>query len=166
MSENLHENQSSNRNWQKWIAILIGVMVLVFCIAIGMVFWSLRDYDPLSADTNDPSIIEGNAEITLPPSVHNIQSHHEGLREIAVQVRFVMSANELPGFLEQHCKTEPNVSDIRQELQQRLDREWWTPTKATRFQWCSGDRENFSQTIFVDMTDSETYIVYVVAGMM
>ena len=88
MSENLHENQSSNRNWQKWIAILIGVMVLGFCIAIGMVFWSLRDYDPLSADTSDPSIIEGNAEITLPPSAHNIQSHHEGLREIAVQVRF------------------------------------------------------------------------------
>ena len=46
------------------------------------------------------SAIEGNAEIKVSPSAHEIDAYTTGLQDIFIMVRFSMDANELPEFME------------------------------------------------------------------
>ena len=113
--------------------------------------------------TNMPEIlsIEGNAEIKLPPSAHEIYAYTSGMREIFIMVRFSMNASELPEFMESTLCDQPlaKSTELQNTLAERF--EWWVPDQAEHAEVCSGKEEHSYQEIIVDMSDNDEYIVYV-----
>jgi hypothetical protein len=139
----------------------LSAIVLLGCIAvISLVRWSLKDHDPFVSDDADPSVIEANGEIELPPSAHDIYAHTEGFRAISIQVRFAMDATELSHFLDSTLCSEP-LTGADPALQRESSLPWWRPMNAQDLWECSGKGGHSYQRILIDMSDPTTYIVYV-----
>jgi hypothetical protein len=149
-----------------WITIAAGVVLLACTFVAGFGLYKLKQYDLFAADTEDPVIIEGNARITLPDSAQDVHAHVEGFQETFIQTRFVIPSSDLPEFLASTlCNNRSfSTSDIRLLLEDSLDRPWWKPTSAEHFKWCEGSTDSFFQRILIDMSDPNTYIVFMVAG--
>jgi hypothetical protein len=64
-------------------------------------------YQPVPTNIPEISAIEGNAEIKLPPSAHEIHAYTTGMRDIFIMVRFSMNASELPEFMDSTLCTQP-----------------------------------------------------------
>jgi len=147
------------------LTALIGIGVLSCIIAICFLAWRLKDFDPFSSDYLEPAVIEGNARIQLPPSARDIHAHTDGFREIFTQARFTMDAADLPGFLEDALCSEPPASIDPAVLRSPARKpSWWKPMDAQYLLECTGQDEHFYQHILIDISDSETVIVYVSAS--
>ena len=107
------------------------------------------------------SAIEGNAEIKLPPSAHEIHAYTTGMRDIFIMVRFSMNASELPEFMDSTLCNQPltNSPGLQETVEDRFD--WWIPDQAEYAESCSGEKEHSHQQIIIDMSDKSVYIVYV-----
>jgi hypothetical protein len=107
------------------------------------------------------SAIEGNAEIKLPPSAHEIHAYTTGMRDIFIMVRFSMNASQLPEFMDSTLCKEPlvNLPELQETIEDRFD--WWNPDQAEYAEACSGKKEHSHQQIIIDMSDKDVYIVYV-----
>ncbi len=143
---------------------LFGACLLLTCACVlGM--WWLKDYTPFSADTTDRAIIEGNAEIKLPPSTSHLYGHTEGLNHIFTRASFAMDASDLVSFLRgTHCSESLSRVDPKKYEAASSSAPWWNPAHAQDLYACWGGTEDFHQTILVDMTDPQTYMVYVIAS--
>lgn len=145
---------------------VVAVNLLVGCVGVAaFTAWLFADFEPFVSDDVAPSTIESNAEIKLPPSVHNLYAHQEGFQEIFILARFSMAATHLPMFLQTTLCTEPLTPVDPQQQTQVLDLGWWQPMDAQHLQECDGRGENFSQRIMIDTTDPQRYIVYVSTAM-
>ncbi len=116
-------------------------------------------YQPVPTDMPEIAAIEGNAEIKLPPSAHEIHAYTTGMRDIDIRVRFSMSASELSQFMTSTLCDEPLVKSVPQTVEKRFD--WWIPEKAKYAAQCSGEKEHSHQQVIVDMSSKDVYIVYV-----
>ena len=116
-------------------------------------------YQPVPTNMPELSAIEGNAEIQLPPSAHEIHAYTTGLRDIFIMVRFSMSASELPEFMDSTLCDQPLAKSTPQTLENRFD--WWVPNQAKYAEQCSGEKNHSHQQVIVDMSDEEVYIIYV-----
>lgn len=117
-------------------------------------------YQSIPTDMPEISAIEGNAEIKLPPSAHEIHAYTTGLQDIFIMVRFSMAASELPEFMKTTLCHQPLVNkSLPQTAGSRFD--WWVPDQAKYAEHCSGENEHSHQQVIVDMSDEEVYIVYV-----
>jgi hypothetical protein len=134
-------------------------------IAAGLVAWYLKDWDPFTTDEADPATINANAQIELPPSTRDIHVRVSGFREISTHVRFAIDATDLPQFLDSTLCNEP-LAPTNPAFQEEGsgDLSWWRPGDAQRLQECVGKRTGFYQHVLVDVSNPDTYIVYVYAG--
>jgi hypothetical protein len=152
--------------------VFVGVGVLS-CVLGCVVAQMFANWTPFTSETTDISLddeatislIEGNASFIFPPSATNINMKHEGFREIFVQTRFNMSADELPTFLDGTlCEQPPTTTDPSAQGESLDSLSWWRPMDAQTLLECSGVSETTHQRILFDTTDPDTYIVYVSAG--
>jgi hypothetical protein len=118
-------------------------------------------YQPVPTNMPELSAIEGNAEITLPSSAHEIHAYTTGMRDIFIRVRFSMNASELSEFMDSTLCDQPLAKStaLQETTGNRFD--WWVPNQAKYAEECSGEKEHSHQQIIIDMSDEAVYIVYV-----
>jgi len=95
-------------NWYKALSAFALILALGCLVTIIWVAWELRNYEPFTArnyypsrpDSYEVSIIESNADITLPLSAHDIYAYTSGFQDIFIKVRFSMNASELDEFMQ------------------------------------------------------------------
>lgn len=162
------------RKLKKVGKLLLGVILLVFVIGyITLYFYANSESDGFQefeadsymafpTDIYEITAIEGNANITIPPSAHDIYSYTSGFRDIFTMVRFSMNPNDLPPFL-QSTLCSQSLSPINPpiQLESAAYPSWWLLHKADLLKKCSGENDHSHQTIQIDMTDPANYIVYV-----
>jgi hypothetical protein len=89
---------------KEWLGRFVLAVIVSFLALMGWIGWYLRDYEPFTArsyyparsDSHEVSFIEGNADITLPASAHDIYAYTTGFQEMSIKVRFSMNADD-PG---------------------------------------------------------------------
>jgi hypothetical protein len=156
-------------NWRKWLSISALFIISGCLTAILWAAWQLKDYEPFTArdyypsrpDSYETSFIEGNADITLPPSAHEICAYTTGFQDIFIQVRFSMNADELDEFMRSTLCQEPLRKTELEPPTYDSTSDWWTPDQAEHLKSCTGNKNHSHQTVMVDMTDPSVYIVFV-----
>jgi hypothetical protein len=194
VTDNKASNSKVKTSWQKVLIFLGGIIGFACLLFVGWLIWTFKDYEPFSSRTYQPvptdihqiSAIEGNANIRLPPSAHEIYAYTTGFREISIMVRFSMDASELAEFMGSTL-CEQSLVEIPQELyvqevdddilQLRLpkpggavpvtsrkfsgDPDWWLLHQAQYAEECYGKNKYSHQHILIDMSEQDVYIVYV-----
>ncbi len=173
----LHKESPARPKWSILVKIAIGFGAAIILACVICIIWisvALKNFDPFTTvsyqpvQTNIPEIkiIEGNAEIKVPPSAREIYSYQGGFQEIFIMVRLTIDAKDLPQFLAGTRCTEPlyNVSPSEQPSHS-FGQSWWEPNLAGQLERCQGGRSSISaryrQEILVDITNPEYYIIYV-----
>lgn len=118
-------------------------------------------YQPVPTDMAEISAIEGNGNIELPASAHEIHAYTTGLRDIFIMVRFSMNASELVEFMSSTLCDYPLASSAvpKETVESQFD--WWVPEQASYSEGCFGAKGHSHQQITIDMSDKDVYIVYV-----
>ena len=124
--------------------------------------FSSCSYQAVPTDMPEILAIEGNAGIIFPDSTREVYAYTTGLRDIFVMARFEIDADELDVFVGSTLCSQA-LSIASEGAYQKLEGNpsWWEPYKSTHLEECYGEAERSRQHILVDMTDTETYIVYV-----
>jgi len=159
-------NKLKNRFVVK-LVIAGGILLCSSCIVakpteeIPVESFESLSYQPVPTNMPEISGIEGNAEIKLPPSAHEIHAYTTGMRDIFIMVRFSINASELPEFMDSTLCNQPlaNSPGLQETVEDRFD--WWIPDQAEYAESCSGEKEHSHQQIIIDMSDKSVYIVYV-----
>ena len=151
------------------IIIILGLFFLLLWKATATLVFirnlSSTPVSEFSAETNDRTILEGNADIKIPSSAIDIHGFTDGFRDIDTYIRFTIPSNDLKTFLASTVCSEPlSKQDIRDQIKGYPVFEWWHPETTTDYMSCSGSEEHIGQTIFVDMTNSDTYVIYIAAA--
>ena len=154
------------------ILIILGLSALFYTWAIPL--FTLANTPPseeyqvykaalTEIPVDDISMLEGNADFKFPPSAHEIYGYVTGFREVDTFVRFSMKASELPAFIKTTLCDKPleNFEPTAEQKEQKDFLGWWKAYQAKTLQRCLGKSESANQAVFVDMTDPETYIVYI-----
>ena len=119
---------------------------------------------PIKSNTSVISAIEGNAEFKFPPSSREIFAYTTGFRDIYIQTKFIIDKADLEEFVDS-TRCEGPLSALTTPVEKMSsENDWWMLSNAKVIQGCTGSTENFGQEVYVDMTDSEIYIVYVRGG--
>lgn len=170
-----HSKNTERKRWnrKKWLGAFVLIVISGCFVAAVWFVWQLRNYDPFSAtiyqpfptDSYELSAIEGNAGIILPPSARDIYAYTTGFQDVFIQMRFSMSASELDEFLKSTLCQEPlkqMVPDPQPASEGNFD--WWVPDQAEHLEGCTRSSDHSYQTIMVDMTDPDVYVVFVSTG--
>ncbi|MEO7913486.1 MAG: hypothetical protein ABIV47_27865 [Roseiflexaceae bacterium] len=151
----------------RWLWWLIGVVLsfVVVCAIIGVVGWRWLASNSLLGDEQEKlttAQIENIGRIQLPPSAAGIQARAGGFQDRFISIRFDMLPKELDVFLKATRYT-PSISPTTELPFQSIsdDAPWWRPQDAQRFEAGENFVDGISQTVLVDMTSTERYIVYV-----
>jgi hypothetical protein len=164
-------------------SLIVVFLSLIICLLIlGFLLWKLRDvfkgvnnidatplsefeaeeYSPDLGDKAMISGIEGNAEFKFPSSSRDIYAYTTGFQDIFIQTRFTIDAEELQEFISSTRCEEPLQRVSLGGSSSKIN--WWKLSEAKTVMGCSGSTEHFGQMVYIDMTNPETYIVYVEGG--
>jgi len=155
---------------KEWLGRFILAVIVSFLALMGWIGWYLRDYEPFTArsyyparpDSHEVSFIEGNADITLPASAHDIYAYTTGFQEMSIKVRFSMNADELNTFMASTLCQEPLMEmQPHPELYDDGTAEWWTLHQYDGLRGCTGSQDYTHQTVMAAMTDAAVYVVFV-----
>jgi hypothetical protein len=151
----------------RWLWWLIGALAgfIVVCAIIGVLGWRWLASSPLLGGEQEnltKAQIESLGRIQLPPSAAGIHARAGGFQDRFILIRFDMLPAELDAFLKATRYT-PSISTATTIPFQSIsnDAPWWRPQDAQRFEAGENFVDGISQTILVDMTSAERYIVYV-----
>ena len=147
----------------RWIWWLIGAAACA--VVISLVGWRwLRDNPLLGGEQENLTIaqIESIGRIQLPPSAAGIHARAGGFQDRFILIRFDMLPAELAAFLKATHYTPAISSTTEVPFQSISDgAPWWQPQEAQRFEAGQNFVDGISQSVLVDMTSMERYIVYV-----
>ncbi|NOK62296.1 MAG: hypothetical protein GFH27_549331n35 [Chloroflexi bacterium AL-W] len=163
----------TNKTTKRWLWWTFGVLGLGFFACVLLAGFGARQLSQMDfgedsifgGPTEDvtPAQIESIARITLPPSADDLHAQLQGFQDNLIHVRFTMNADELPQFLaSSRCPSLTPATDIPFQESITPDTTWWTPETAQTFETCNDFVDGIGQTIMVDMTESQSYQVYVV----
>jgi hypothetical protein len=157
--------QSAARpRWLWWLLGGSAILGLGCVAAFGLLLVSACDNPLLGGYQEDLTTaqIEGIGRITLPPSAGGVHARAGGFQDRFIHIRFDMAPADLGPFLKGTRYT-PSVGPAKQVPFQSIapDAPWWRPQDAQRFEAGNNFVDGISQTVLVDMTDPERYIVYV-----
>lgn len=155
---------SARPRWLWWLIGAIACLV-IGCAVAGLVGWRWLASNPLFGGEQEhltTAQIENIGRIQLPPSAAGIQARAGGFQDRFISIRFDMLPAELASFLKATRYT-PSISPTTKLPFQSIsnDAPWWRPQDAQRFEAGENFVDGVSQTILVDMTSTERYIVYI-----
>jgi hypothetical protein len=171
MTHDISSHTERNKwNWKKALSVFALILALGCLVTTIRITWELRNYEPFTArnyypsrpDSYEVSFIEGNADITLPPSAYDIYAYTTGFQDIFIKVRFSMSSNELDEFMKSTLCHEPlRQMEPKQPSDSGGTSDWWTPDQAKQLEGCTGSQDHSHQTVMIDMTNPSVYVVFV-----
>lgn len=147
---------------RRWLIIGGALVVLLLAfVAFSVLVFSIGG---LGGPTRNmtPEQAAALARVTLPPSAHNVEYIDGGFQDRFIHLRFDMDAAELDSFL-RGTFVAPPLTDTDVPFQASLepDESWWQPRNASTFKSGGGSRNGVYQSLLVDMTNAQTYVVYV-----
>jgi hypothetical protein len=157
--------QSNPRpRWLWWLAGALAVGV-AGCAIVGVLGWRWLAASPLFSSYQEDlttAQIESIGRVKLPPSAAGIQARAGGFQDRFISIRFDMAPAELESFLRSTRYT-PAIGPTSEIPFQTLaeDAPWWRPQDAQRFQAGTSFVDGISQSVLVDTTDAERYVVYI-----
>jgi hypothetical protein len=153
------------------------LIVVVFAVAGAWLAFSalIRPYeflyDPtvseIAAETNDRDRLEGNTELKIPANATDIHGYVDGFQAVTTLLRFTLPARDFKDFLQQTDCTQPlyQGSPSTGYTMRNGDRlKWWRPEDAQQFLACADGHKSFGREFFIDTTDADKYLIYVVAS--
>ncbi len=156
---------------KKTILVLAALFALSGAVVLVAFRWVRGSLAPspsvgeFSADTDDRAVLQANTGTILPSSATDVHGHVDGFRDVTTHLRFTIPAADLAAFMgTTACTTPLSSADIRPQLQGNPARSWWTPEKAGKYASCTAATDRLAQLVFVDMTDPDTDIVYLIAA--
>jgi len=158
-------SQSNARpRWLWWLVGAVAALV-IGCTVVGLVRWRWLASNPLLGDEQEnlaAAQIERIGRIQLPPSAAGIQARAGGFQDRFISIRFDIPPAELDAFLKATRYT-PSIGPTTKLPFQSIavDAPWWRPQDAQRFEAGQNFVDGISQSVLVDMTSAERYIVYV-----
>lgn len=168
------QTSSARGKIPRWVFLLVGIFwagVVLCAVGGGLAFWAFRNFDPLAStgiEDLPAEKVEQAAAIKLPPSARGLHSYYESFQDYAINVRFEMNAADLPVFLASTHVAQPlSSSSMPNNILPDIGRPWWQPHAAKRF--LAGDGSVTVpngpdyQSILIDTSDPNTYVVYVAA---
>ncbi len=151
----------------RFVLPLIVVGLICFFLAVlGYWLWSSRS-DGMSVDETPSSRLstEANAEIQFPASATNIYVQDRTFVDADIWVRFRMAPPDLSGFLSSTlCTQDLALIDPSLIPKEHSEPAWWELNRASKLKTCHGSHDDFGHQIWIDMSSSDMYIVYVMAG--
>lgn len=168
MANNMHTTKPEQHGLARWVKVLIGLSLIGFAaLAIGgyALLATFRD-QPFFLEQAQPSTtaeIASIARISIPASASNIHAHAAGFQDRYIYVRFDLPPADLNSFLGVTRYT-PAVSESSAiPFQESIepDETWWKPRSATRFLSGTNFVDGISQSVLIDISNPELYIVYV-----
>ncbi len=119
----------------------------------------------LEAETSDRAVLEGNTETRIPASATDLHGYVTGLRDVTTYVRFTVPSSDLSEFLHSAaCPPTLETADIRSGMQRAGNFAWWQPGIAVDYKWCDGATEDLVQKVFLDLSDQDSVVVYIIAS--
>jgi hypothetical protein len=155
---------SARPRWLWWLAGTIAVAVAA-CALVGWLGLRWLTNDPLLGGYQEnltTAQIESLGRIKLPPSAAGLQARAGGFQDRFISIRFDMAPAELDSFLRSTRYTPaigPTTAVPFQSLAE--DAPWWRPQDAQRFEAGTNFVDGISQSVLVDVTDAQRYVVYV-----
>jgi hypothetical protein len=162
-----------SRRIPRWLWWLLGAcgLGIVTCTLLGaVVLWRLSQFGlgTSMVDELPREKVELAAGVKLPPSARNLHSHYTAFQDYFIHVRFDMDPADMPVFLSSTHVDLPLSSTIPLSFDEELNVSWWRPLEAKQFQAGQGSVSlphgyPESQSILIDTTDPNRYIVYITA---
>jgi hypothetical protein len=153
-----------SRRWLWWLAGLAGLAV-ASCAIMALLGLRWLASNPLLGGYQEDlttAQIESIGRIALPPTASGIQARAGGFQDRFISIRFDMAPADLEPFLRSTRYT-PSISPTAEVPFQSIDVDapWWRPQDAKRFEAGANVVDGISQTVLIDMTNAQQYIVYV-----
>jgi hypothetical protein len=155
-------------------------IVVLFCFGIFILFISFllikglitfkaqssvesaRIYQPAPTPGSDIHALEANAGIKIPSNASEIYGLISGFRDLVTYVRFDLPYSDLSSFIQNtHCKEPLKNTDPAKYSPGESEPDWWQPDKASELQECSGQEDNLTQRILVDISKPEKLTINV-----
>lgn len=172
-----HTEQPIHRGSNIWnfIVGVISALAILFVLIFVYWFWTIKSdendvsteltaviYQPAPTPGSDLEMIEGNAEIKIPPSAREIHAMTSGFRELDTWVRLDLPADELTSFMDETRCTSP-LASVNPDNYAPLggDPDWWQPYIATDLVECIGGHSYIYQHILVDRSNPKWFTIYV-----
>jgi len=151
----------------RWLWWLVGAVagLAIGCTIIGLVGLHWLGDNPLLGGEQanlTKAEIENIGRIQLPSSAAGIQARTGGFQDRYISIRFDMAPADLDAFLRATRYT-PSIGPTAAIPFQPIapDAPWWRPQDAKRFEAGQNFVDGISQSVLVDMTSTERYIVYI-----
>jgi hypothetical protein len=150
------------------IALILVVLIIPLAATVSMERFGVT-FTAFDKDVSNipPAKIEAFADLRLPASATDLQSHLSGFQdESSLRVRFAILPSDLQSFMRTTRFTEPlSSSGIPDLIAEPFDLPWWKPRTVqhylagkTTFQREDAGRQY--QAILIDTSDPQRYIVY------
>jgi hypothetical protein len=128
-------------------------------------------YDPAvsetAAETDERDVLEGNTGLKIPASATEIHGYVDGFQDVTTLLRFTLSAQNFEIFLHQTGCVQPLYQGDKSTgySMRNWDKlKWWRPEDAQQFLACADRHKSFGREFFIDTTDADKYLIYVVAS--
>lgn len=152
---------------RRWLSWLIGgvTLLLIACVALGGYgLWRFSQIDLLSTTANDTltqAQIEQLIEARLPPSATNVHSYYTKFQDYFACVSFEIDPADLHTFVATTPFTQPlSVTTPPAPSTGPCNSAWWHPHTATHLEGTSRPVGSGTETLMIDMSDPQRYIVY------
>lgn len=170
MANNSPTAQAERKGLPTWVKLMIGLSLAGFALLVlgglALISFMSNNSDPVFLENPQPSTtaeIESLARIDIPASASNIHAQAGGFQDRYIHVRFDLPPADLNSFLGATRYT-PAVSqstDIPFQQSLEPNQNWWQPAMAKSFLAGAGFVDGISQSVLIDTTNPELYIVYV-----
>ncbi len=150
------------RRWLPWFLVGLMLAVVSVCVVgyVGLrTVGSLVELGTTLEDELTNEQIEQLIEAKLPPSATNIHSYYTKFQDYYAQVRFDIAAADASTFIAS-APFGDTWQTTDNPLSNDTERPWWQPQTAQRFQWATRQVGSGVETMLIDMTDGQRYIVY------
>lgn len=152
-----------------WLKLGCGIgvaVILLGVLAFAGLVWLLQADFSLGEDTENLTVaqIESVGRIKLPPSARNVHGFQRGFQDRFIHIRFDIDPDELAllsGTRYWPALDETGALGVPFQQSIEPNKAWWQPRQAQRFYSGHGGSDNIAQSVLVDVTDPNNYIVYV-----
>lgn len=134
-------------------ALTATVFLLLFYYAVSNLMCFCVEFSELE-------LAEANGDIKLPNSTRNLRGYTEGVNELRTLIRFEMDADDLFDFIDNSICSDPLKPTIPGSHTNDRVR-WWDADETEKLMICHGQDGPSRQTILVDVSDPDTYRVFV-----
>ncbi len=159
-------------HFKKIVTGLIVLTAIIFFVGLVLLIqfskkfdFTSENYFPSYPMSDQLELYESNSEIIIPADASEIYVYSSGLNELSTRIRFSINSDKLDGFIENTLCAEPlSEFDASIYIPSNGETNPWTLKEGSNYKRCIGFKENTRQTIIVDITDPNNYIVFVFAS--